>query len=576
MHASNKLFAAVAVAFALSGCFSHTVRKEIDQQERDVRTSLDRPAITNERTNVQVSDKLYIPVRRVTATTARSAWLTGRPMTVDLDAPVPLSAVLRMFAEQGVNIVADMPLDSYTWSGKISQADPETALRMVLGGVGLDYDIDDQRRLVTVRPVRSKSWTLNLGNRKTTYASGGTNRASLSQSDTDVTAAGSGGMSNNYNSGVRNTSDSNNGTSISSDDDFWKSLREELDNRLQVRIPPSNMQGGLNAAAAPGTAPRAAASGGQGDRQWIGSYSVNPETGAITVSAPHWILSDLDKYMARVQAMYNAEITFTGELLMVTRSRSDSEGLDISAFGNFASGRYGAVIQNNALGGVTMSFPSGANNLANVVAGGQQVPGALIGVASPADALQVFNAWLSEVGRVSVVQKPVITTTSGVPAEFSKKSPTYFNLVSQEAAAGGISGAVSATRNTLQVKTFGTQLTINPRYDYNTGIIRAQIALNHILPAGTQVINQTISAGEKFETVPTRIPLGTEMAYSGEALLRDGDLVIIGGQNEETGALTENGLPGVKGAISGIFGTKNVSREYATYYFALRVSIKAR
>lgn len=34
--------------------------------------------------------------------------------------------------------------------------------------------------------------------------------------------------------------------------------------------------------------------------------------------------------------------------------------------------------------------------------------------------------------------------------------------------------------------------------------------------------------------------------------------------------------PGVKGAISGIFGTKNVSREYATYYFALRVSIKAR
>lgn len=67
--------------------------------------------------------------------------------------------------------------------------------------------------------------------------------------------------------GARNTSDSNNGTSISSDDDFWKSLREELDNRLQVRIPPSNMQGGLNAAAAPGAAPRAAASGGQGDRR---------------------------------------------------------------------------------------------------------------------------------------------------------------------------------------------------------------------------------------------------------------------------------------------------------------------
>lgn len=560
-----------ATVVALTGCFSRDVRQSIDEQRSVVQAAIDRPAITNNREPVQSTDRLYVPVRKVVIGQGRSPWLVSKKLSVDLDSPVPLSAVLRMIGDQGVNITSDLPLDSYTWSGRVTGADSETALRMILGGVGLDYDVDDVRRLVTVRPVRSRTWTLNLGNRTTKFSSGGQNAVDLTNSDTNVTAAGAGGMGNAYNNTGR-SGGSAEGASITSEDNFWKSLREELDNRLQVRIPGGNTMPAALPAGAP--APVGARTGD--DTRKIGTYALNPETGAVTVSAPQWVLSDLDGYMARVQAMYNAEITFTGELLMVTRNRSDSEGLDVSAFGNFARGRYGAVIQNNALGGVTLSFPNGASNLASVAAEGQSVPGALLGIASPADSLQLFNAWLSEVGRVSVVQRPVITTTSGVPAEFTKESTTYFNLVSQETAAGGISGAVSATRNTLQSKTFGTQLTINPRYDYGTGLIRAHIKLSHVLPNGQLLVNQTINVGDSFKTIGTPIPLDTKHAYSGEALLRDGDLVIIGGQSEESQSLTENGLPAKDGTLSGIFGKKSANRDYSTYYFALRVSIKAR
>ena len=560
----------VATVVALTGCFSREVRQSIDEQRGVAQAAIERPAITNNREAVQATDRLYVPVRKIVVGQGRSPWLVSTKLSVDLESPVPLSAVLRMIGDQGVNITSDLPLDSYTWSGKITSADSETALRMILGGAGLDYDVDDVRRLVTVRPVRSRTWTLNLGNRTTKFSSGGQNAVDLTDADTNVTAAGAGGMGNAYNTAARSGS-TGEGARITSEDNFWKSLRDELENRLQVRVPGANAMTN----AAPGGTPAAAGRAGDDTRK-IGTYALNPETGAVTVSAPQWVLADLDGYMARVQAMYNAEITFTGELLMVTRNRSDSEGLDVSAFGNFARNRFGAVIQNNALGGVTLSFPNGANNLASVAAEGQSVPGALIGIASPADSLQLFNAWLSEVGRVSVVQRPVITTTSGVPAEFSKESTTYFNLVSQETAAGGISGAVSATRNTLQSKTFGTQLTINPRYDYGTGLIRAHIKLSHVLPNGQLLVNQTINVGDSFKTIGTPIPLDTKHAYSGEALLRDGDLVIIGGQSEESQSLTENGLPAKDGALSGIFGKKSASRDYATYYFALRVSVKAR
>lgn len=601
-----------------SGCMSHGVRKEIDRNETDARQKVEVLAARNTTSRVTEVSSLIVPVAKIPkAQTDGTAWLRAKRLNLDLKEPVPLATILQMLADRGVNMVVSVPqLESYSFAGTVTQGDAETVLRVVLGSVGLDYETDDVRHIVTVRPMASKTWVINLGNRQTSYTSGsgvGQGRGASAQSASPgmgggngntngmgssamQNGAGQGSIAGNSNtSGIGGNGGSQgtmlatnmgmNGTGIQTRDDFWGSLSVELQNRLSILaadqagaqyaqqqpLMPQVAGGGytpIQPAAQPGVA------GGQNARKQIGTFALNPETGAITVQAPHWVLSDLDKYFAQVQRMYNADISFQGEVLLVTHTRTDSEGLDVSSFGKFASGRYGAIVSNNALGGVTVNFADG--NIPNVVAGAQPVAGALMGVASAADGLQVFNAWLSEVGRVSVMQRPVMTTTSSVPAEFRREFNRCFNTISQEVASGGVGNAALGTTNTLQCKDFGIALTINPRYDLSANLVRAQISLNHILPAGEQIIQQTISSGDNVRAVPTRIPLETRASYSGEALLRDGDLIVIGGQTEDSSSLDENGLPGQQGALSGIFGSKRANRETKTYYFALRVSVKPR
>lgn len=596
-----------------AGCMSHGVRKEIDRNESDARQKIDVLAARNTSSRVTEVSSLIVPVAKIPrAQVDGAAWLRSKRMNLDLKEPVPLSTIVQMLADRGVNLVVSVPqLESYSFAGTITQGDAETVLRVVLGSVGLDYETDDARQIVTVRPMASKTWVINLGNRQTSYTSGGgvgqmggmgaqsnggmtggsgsfPNNSAMGQGGQTGAMLGSaqGGLSG---SGFGNRSgaqagpmQSNSGmagTGIQTRDDFWGSLGLELQSRLSILAgdQPVNQAAQLQMPAGFTTTTQQqmpTATPGQSARKQIGTFALNPETGAITVQAPHWVLSDLDKYFSQVQRMYNADISFQGEVLLVTHTRTDSEGLDVSSFGKFASGRYGAIVSNNTLGGVTVNFANGS--IPNVVAGAQPVAGALMGVASAADGLQVFNAWLSEVGRVSVMQRPVMTTTSSVPAEFRREFNRCFNTVSQEVASGGVGNAALGTTNTLQCKDFGIALTINPRYDLAANLVRAQISLNHVLPAGEQTIQQTISSGDNVRTVPTRIPLETRASYSGEALLRDGDLIVIGGQTEDSSSLDENGLPGQQGALSGIFGSKRAGRETKTYYFALRVSVKPR
>jgi type II secretory pathway component GspD/PulD (secretin) len=262
---------------------------------------------------------------------------------------------------------------------------------------------------------------------------------------------------------------------------------------------------------------------------------------------------------------------------LVTTNKDDSEGIDLNAFASFASGKFGFVVQNNALGGLTLSTAAGA--LASLTAPNQPVGGALVGATynNGRNALQIFNAFLSEQGNVSVVQRPLITTTSGVPGIFSKKFTDYYNTISQEAVAGSTGAPVTATRNNLIPVDFGTELRINPRIDVSTGLIRAQLTLNQALQSGTKTIQQTITAGNNSVTVPTAIPIVTRQNLSGEILLRDGDLVVVGGQSEDSGTTNANGLPGQNGPVgAGIFGVKQTTQTKQTYYFALRVSVNKR
>lgn len=564
--------------------------------------------VTKSSPRIVESAEAYIPVtaRKV----SENSWLRAKQVTLRAgNGAVPLSEVLRVLANQGVTLASELPLERYSYSGySLTNVDAETALRTILLSVGLDYHVDNARRLVVVKPLSSRTWYLNIGNRRSTYASG-----TAANTESGSLGANFGKSSTGGNATTQST-----GTStILSDDNFWASLKSELDTRLKVMLPDppkadaTSVAGGAPAWSLPPIPVPAGAGGGglpplvtQGNpdnaaarpaqvhagalpakssaeplaynAKTVGTYSVNPETGAVTVQAPQWMMAELDDYFKRVQDMYNTDVVFTGELVMLTTESQRSEGLDISAFAKFANSRYGVAFANNALGGVTLSFPSGGSVPA--LSAGQGLAGPLVGLVSAADGLSMFNAYLTNLGRVTTLQKPVLTTTSGVPADFRRTVTRYFNSVSQQAASGGSGSAAVGTQNTLIAQDFGTILRVNPRIDVSTGLIRAQIELVQTSQTGTQNVSQALSTGNSVQQVTTPLPVVSKIIYSGEALLRDGDLIVMGGQTEDTESANRDGVTDLvdNPAVGGLFGVTKQSAARNVFYFAMRVSVNKR
>jgi len=635
-----KASSALSVAALLSACgtINQGVKDDIAENLKTSSGALKAPVRVAQTSRVvEVSGK-SMPVTSV-ANVRTNEWLKKIQISLQIDNPVPLSAVVEKLAGQGLNIVSDLPLNSYTYSGRVNSTDAASALKLILGGVGLDFQADDARQIVAIKPMSSRSWFLNIGNRRASYSSDGSSSGSTSGASQQGGSAGGtspsmgqsglggAGQAQGASSGGQQSSSSSStagslqsgGSSVASAEDFWGSLATELKTRLTVLMPrpssvsqqstgmglpndmpapqpislgmPGGSPGGMRSPLPPGgvsamglnpgmgmnPAIDLSASAGMYISRQIGTYSLNPETGAITVQAPHWILNDLDAYLKRVQEMYNTDITFSGELVLVTSNRADSEGFDLAAFSTWAGGTYTVAIANNALGGITLSKPDG-NGVGSISTAAGQLAGPVVGlqIQHAWDAINIFNSYLASIGKVSVIQKPLITTTSGVPGVFSKKFTDYYNTLSQQAATGGTGAAATATQNTLVPVELGMELRINPRIDISTGLIRAQLSLNQAIQSGVKSIAQTITAGNQATSVTTQIPLITRQSLSGEVLLRDGDLIVVGGQTENDLTSDESGLPGQDGPLGGFLGVKKASRGAQTHYFALRVSVSKR
>src|SRR5690606_18826426 len=128
------------------------------------------PFVVAPRSRVNEVRGSFLPVTAITSL-EEGEWLRRRMVSLDIKHPTPLSAVIAKFSEQGINITTDLPISSYTYAGKVNRTNAETALRAVLGSIGLDYQIDDKRQLVLIRPIASRSWYVNIGNRRSTFSS---------------------------------------------------------------------------------------------------------------------------------------------------------------------------------------------------------------------------------------------------------------------------------------------------------------------------------------------------------------------------------------------------------------------
>lgn len=135
-----------------------------------------------------------------------------------------------------------------------------------------------------------------------------------------------------------------------------------------------------------------------------------------------------------------------------------------------------------------------------------------------------------------------------------------------------------ATTNTQIPIRFGTLLRVNPKIDLDSGIIRTQLTLNVAVRSQVKTIDQYLTDANGTTKVPTTITLPANIDYNGEALLRDGDTIIIGGQMETDETNSGSGVTGYEkaGPFGGLIGSTKSQKRVSTYYFVLTARVYER
>lgn len=561
---------------------------------------------------ITIRETAYAGVRRITKkeqVASGKDWIGQKNVTIDIRRPMSADAMVKLLQDQGVAISAAIPLNGYTYNGgSLSNVKLEKALRSIFGSMLLDVEIDYLNKTSLVRPLATRTWKLPITNRKSTYTAGSAGGGSSGSGSTSGGGAGSGlGSSSSSSggsgapSGLGISLDSQTGSAtatVTATEDLWGAIEKELKARLTVMVPVRDMgesqalavaaialppvAGASPTGAAPALVqpPIAAPATGRSStnlfqQQQIGFSGVNPEAGTAWVQAPHWVIAELEDYFESMTRRLNTRIALRGHLVIVNTDDNTSAGLDIQKFATFANQNYGAVFSNNILGGITVGFPSGSSIPSSFIGG--TLPGNVAaGILSKVDGLQVFNAYLSTFGSTRVIERPVVSTTSGVPTVFSRETQQFVNIPSQSTSSSTAGGALAATQNNLFTLTFGTRVTINPVYDLEADRVRAQLTLSHVLQSGSVDTPVYLTSGNQVSQRNVSLPVPSGFRYSGEVLLKDGDLIIVGGYTEDSMQDTSSGLPHLKDLPvgGGLFGVQRKARKVSTYYFALEVSVR--
>lgn len=610
---------AIAMSFIMSGCAS-TFKQEhdakVDAQEKTIRDLIAAAPPTAAKIHNEGAPLEIAPLDPVKQQAIDRAWL--RSKKVDFipnkknPGAMPAQEILKMFRENGINIMSALPLDNYTYSGNgVKAADGETALQLILGQMGLDYETDDKGKFVTVIPMQSKSWNINLGNR-TSYSSASnfenlcsmTSTSSNSQSNSPSSGGiaqssnpvGMAGVGQGAGSGQTTSSTSTgSGSNVQTQQNFWLMLQNELTMRLQVLVPVTGpaqglLSGGINTPQVPNFAGQTQMGGQQGTlspggsglytKQQIGHYAINPVTGNVTIQAPSWMLKQIGTYMDEIiLPMFNTSMTFEGTVANVRSTNDKTIGFDLTALASYA-GRFGFALNNNILGGVTFSKANGVTSA--TYGNASQLPGngAAFGFISPSDNLQIFNGFLTTLGGTEILTRPIVTVTSGVPVDFGRLIPIYTNEQTSTLAAGNINSSPLATvQNNIVERKYGSLLRIMPHYDPKTRRVRAQISLLQRPLVGYQNLTLSLmTSNGGITNQQIRIPQIECGVTSTEAILDDGELIIIGGQVENT---SDNSHAGVTGAMTVpgldlLTSQRRDTGSRTTMYFALRVRLNSK
>lgn len=552
----NFKLSAVLISLTLAGCAGTNTTKDEELDSKVDETILTADKLLNQPAyTVSKTPKMAVSGGPVSVVDSNLNLLKNQTVRyIKGSESVPLSAILNSLNSQGINIVSQINLDRFRYSGfSINDTDALTALEILTGTLGLDFTVEKMSSglpLVYINTLSAEVRRLNIGprdvkSRMGTKSAGESLQTGQQQQQSEIQLSTStiGGLAS---------------AEISStfDDNFWAKLQTELEQLLLRPVPRSRSQASNSDAESDGN--------GMYEMMKLGHVVVNSSTGSITVMAPRTIRREIMAYIDDIDAELNSTVILRGQVILVNNDKQDSEGIDWGGLINTGEGILS--VGNDVLGNVTMSLPG---EFADIVASNVLSP-SLIGYQRADKVIRAFNGYLERDSNTKTMQMPVAQTASGTPVNLSDVQNEFQILVSTDQSRSDGGTTNTGAKNNILTFQYGTNLTMTPRVDLARGLIRTDVNLQLKIKQGTGVYSQLIASGDSAELSPLELPLIKDISFQGQAILRPGEVIVMGGQKVELFEENKGGITGLKdGIFGGLFSQKKGKRQTVTYYFLL-------
>jgi hypothetical protein len=602
---NNKTLIAALVSMMAASCGSNTIKHDSDTAVTDeMSKSMAVKKQVTDNKGYSVLDAPYVAARPVKPQELGMQWLASRTISLQKSsAPIPLSAVMAAINQTGINIYTSLPADSYIYSGYsiASGTNAESALNILTEQMGLDYEVHarpGQTPYISIVEMKTDSYRLNVPDviAAMSIISGSSGAGQSGSTGGSSPAQGGGAMGSQSQSGGQGGGQSGGqgSSSLYFESSFWTKLQTELESMMTVLVPQKQASAQNNSVSgaqvtsdryAPPNLPYSqpvqmlppvtmtVTQGGSQDLYQsavVGRVVVNSATGNVSITAPSHVRRRIMSYLKELDDELNTRVQIEARIVSVTRSLEQTRGLDIAAFKEFASGKWGLSVTNNVLGNITISDPvAGA---AGAVAD-NALNQSLFGVSKADKAFQAFFAYLSNAGTTQSVSDLRGSSSSGRTINISSRvnDPSLRSSTSTITTETGTSSGGSSSE--IEDNWTGTTAKITPQYDPRRDVVHNLLDIELILDAGTKVESEPIVAGSNIQFREVDLKRVAVVNLQTQTVSRAGEVVLVGGIRTMQQVDGKSGVTGLQDSKFGdVFGRSNQNVVVTDYFILLSVS----
>ena len=454
----------------------------------------------------------------------------------------PASQVfLQLGSSSSLNILVPPEL-----SGNVSISLKNTTVMEALEALrelfGYDFKVSGNRVFIYPNTVQTRLFKINyLPGRRLGVSDIRVSSSSIVQSS-GGSSAGSGsstGATTSGGAGKTATALEMSSVNTTSDTDFWRDVRDSLNNLLAI-----------NKGA---------------------SVTLNPGAGVIVVRATPAELRQVADYLRAVQITIERQVMLEAKIVEVQLSEASQTGVNWSLFRGVSSGgnKVGSV---GVAPGMTLSHNGAITNGSATINAATSVVTEALGKGFYGLAVQGTNfaallSFLESQGNVQVLSSPRIATINNQKAVLKVGTDEMFLTNVTNSSTSTASGTTNSPSLTLQPFFSGISLDVTPQID-DKGVV-----MLHVHPA-ISVVSEKQKTFDLGGSTVLRLPLATSSINETDSIVRvlDGQIVAIGGLMQASGSKTASGLPGISDVP--VVGNVFKYKESSSYKRELVILIK--